>query len=284
MEPAQQRLLERIYMARAPLLDEINKVAPWHAVHRARTLRRLRELLRPSSVVLDLACGTGILARQYAPLVARAVLVDLLPRMLALAKQSLSDLRPAPVVDFVQASLEQLPPFVTAQKYDVILMTQALNFVVDPAPLFRVAATCLTPNGKLYVDTDTAFRWIVIEALSGHIGNAMKIALESRDEARNIVGAEYIFHDRDRLVELAESHGLRLKREVGICYVSALVHIFNQSSDFLSIQRLDERSRPFLQPDVMSQLLALDASLEGILPPQSGGWLVLEFEQQECNS
>jgi len=277
MHESQVDLLNQVYQARAPLLDEINKTAPWHAIHRERTMFRLTELIHPSSKVLDLACGTGILARRYLPLASYVVLVDLLPCMLDLAKSNLASLCQNSTVSFVQAELANLPASVTEHKYDLILMTQALNFLDDPATVFEIASECLAPKGCLYVDMDTAYRWIVIEALSGHLANATTIALEAQDRAKNIVGTNYYFHKVDTLVGTAASYGLRLVRNAGICHVSSLIHIFNQSSDFLLEEVLEEKAKPFLDRNILNRLLELDAMVEHLFPPEAAGWQVLEF-------
>lgn len=280
MEDLQLQLLTGVYDRRAPLLNRINQVAPWLAIHRERTIARLIELIHSGSQVLDLACGTGILASRYAHLASCTTLVDCLPKMLEIARQTLEELRPEAKLNYVLSSIASLKQTFTTREFDLVLLTQALNFVREPADVFALARSCLKDTGTLYIDIDTPLRWIAIEALSGHLENALQIAQLHTDHARHIVGTNYFFHTRDELVHAAEQHGLRLAREVGICHVSCLLHIFNQSSDFLEEDTLDPKARRFLNPTMLSKLLELEKLLETSQPAQAGGWLVLEFQPE----
>jgi SAM-dependent methyltransferase len=104
----------------------------------------LLALLGGDSVVGDLGCGTGQIARTLAPFVKRVVGVDSSAAMLDAAR-ALS----GSGIEFREGQLEQLP--VADGELDVALMFLVLHYVVDPAKALREAARVLKPGGRLLV-------------------------------------------------------------------------------------------------------------------------------------
>jgi len=270
--------LEQIYLERGPLLDDINQVAPWHAIYRRRTLELLSVFLTPSTRLLDLAAGTGIFSRALSDRVGSLTLVDALSTMLDKARANFEAaglLRTEHKIRFLQHDLTSDSDD-DDQLYDLVILTQALNFIAAPEKLFRYVARHLAPAGVFYFDIDTAFRWAVIEALSLRVGNALHIAEEKRDIERRIVGAEYFFYDRFDIEQALEAAGLTVSKVRGLCYVSPFVHVFNASADFLVREQLDSRAATFLDPKALSELQRLDRIFEHKLPPEVAGWMSFE--------
>lgn len=99
--------------------------------------------LGPGAVVLDLACGTGLVARHAAPLIApggRVVGVDINPTMLAVARARC----PAPV-EWVEAPCESLP--FDEATFTHVICQQGIQFFPDPAAALREVRRVLRPEG-----------------------------------------------------------------------------------------------------------------------------------------
>jgi SAM-dependent methyltransferase len=105
---------------------------------------------RPGERVLDLACGTGAVARQVAPLVGpRGAVtgVDLNPAMLAVARSL-----PAPdgaAVDWREGDAQSLP--LPDASFDLALCQAGLQFVPDKAAAAREIYRVLRPGGRFAV-------------------------------------------------------------------------------------------------------------------------------------
>jgi ubiquinone/menaquinone biosynthesis C-methylase UbiE len=116
---------------------------PWAEV----VLQRLE--LAAGDRVLDVACGTGIVARlagQQLGDEARVVGVDLNPQMLAVATAI------APGIDWREGNAGALPVGDT-QKFDVVVCQQGLQFFPDKSAAVREMRRVLAPRGRLAVST-----------------------------------------------------------------------------------------------------------------------------------
>lgn len=127
--------------------------------------------------VLDVACGTGVVARAAA---ARAgpegcvAGLDVNPGMLAVA------VRRAPSVDWRQGEAEALPWLDRA--FDVVLCQFGLNFFADPHTALREMWRVLTPGGRLIVAVFDALECnpayaAMVDVLRRQIGSAPAKAL-----------------------------------------------------------------------------------------------------------
>jgi SAM-dependent methyltransferase len=96
--------------------------------------------------VLDVACGTGIVARSVAPLVGpqgRVVALDLSPDMLAVARKL-----PAPdgaPIEWRDGDAVSLPD----GPFDVVFCQQGLQFVDDRSAAVREMTRVLAPGGRV---------------------------------------------------------------------------------------------------------------------------------------
>lgn len=109
--------------------------------------------------VLDVACGTGIVARRAAPLVGangQVVALDMDPEMLAVARAL-----PAPsgaTISWQKGNAMALP--FPDGAFDVVLCQHRLQFVPDRAGAVREMRRVLEPGGRALV--------IVLQALARH--------------------------------------------------------------------------------------------------------------------
>jgi ubiquinone/menaquinone biosynthesis C-methylase UbiE len=111
---------------------------------------RLVELASPlpGNRVLDVGCGTGIVARSAAPRVGasgRVVGIDLNEGMLRVARRTAADL--VPPVEWRQGDAISLP--FPDGSFDVVASQQMLQFVPDPARAAREMRRVLATSGRL---------------------------------------------------------------------------------------------------------------------------------------
>ena len=134
--------------------------------------------LRRDDRLLDVACGTGAVVIQNAPLVDRAVGVDLSEGMLELARERLGEL-PEPDrprnVDFVQGPSDALP--FEDESFTALICTTALHHFPDPQRSIDEMARVLEPAGRVVIGD--AARDAVVSKLAdplfrhfeeGHVG------------------------------------------------------------------------------------------------------------------
>ena len=120
--------------------------------------------------VLDVACGTGVVARHAAPLVApsgHVVGVDVNAGMLAVAAATVSG------IEWVEADAAALP--FADGSFDVAFCEQALMFFPDRAAALRELRRVLAPGGRvaLSVWRGSEHNWVyeaVAAALERHAG------------------------------------------------------------------------------------------------------------------
>lgn len=108
-----------------------------------------RAAFSPGDRLLDIACGTGIVARrakERAGSEAGIVGVDVSEPMLAVARSV------APEIDWREGSASALP-IADAERFDVVTCQQGLQFFPDRDRAVREMRRALLPNGRLAVAT-----------------------------------------------------------------------------------------------------------------------------------
>lgn len=127
--------------------------------------------LRPGERVLDVACGTGVVARLAADRVGPSGTVaalDLNPAMLSVAR-SLPSTRAA--IRWYETSAESIP--LPDDAFDVVLCQLGLQFVADKSAALREMRRVLAPGGRVLVTTPppNAFFDALDEAMTRHVGS-----------------------------------------------------------------------------------------------------------------
>lgn len=157
---------------------------------------------RPGERVLDVACGTGIVARTVAPLVGpdgTVIAVDISPDMLAVARSL-----PAPagtIIDWREGDAASLP--VPDGTIDLVLCQQGLQFFPDRATTVREMRRVLAPSGRAAVS--------VFRGLDHHPLYAALFEAEGRhlDTPAEELATPFSFDDADALRELFADAGFQ---------------------------------------------------------------------------
>ena len=171
--------------------------------------------------VLDLACGTGIVARMVATRVGRTgavVGVDLNPGMLKVAAAALRQPQDDATVEWREASADKLP-FQNAL-FNVVYCQLGLQFFADRATALREVHRVLVAGGRVAlmvwrgIHESPGFAALA-EALERHVGQA----------AASIVRAPFGLSDADELTALVRNAGFQ---EVTVQQRTAMVQAFPQ--------------------------------------------------------
>ena len=128
--------------------DPRGSFAMLHWIARARA-RLVPDAVREGSLLLDLACGGGLLAPHVVGKGHRHVGLDLSPTALPVAL--------AHGVVPVRGDVLRLP-FADAVA-DIVVAGEVLEHVVEPLALVAEACRVLRPGGTLVLDTIAATRW-----------------------------------------------------------------------------------------------------------------------------
>jgi ubiquinone/menaquinone biosynthesis C-methylase UbiE len=176
--------------------------------------RRVVELaaLRPGQRVLDVACGTGLVARLAAEAVGldgRVAALDLNPAMLAAASE-LPEPEGAPI-EWVEGDAEALP--FTEASFDVVCCQLGLQFFPDRERALREMKRVLVPGGRAVVmvwrEIDRAPGFAVLAAVLGRTIGA---------DAEALARAPFALSDADalsRLLSRAGFHDCAMSAETG---------------------------------------------------------------------
>ncbi len=207
--------------------------------------------LRPGERVLDVACGTGIVARLAAGRVGNTGTVaglDLNPGMLAVAR---SVTPPDMAIAWHEASAEAMP--LPDESFDVVLCQFGFQFFPDKPAALREMRRVLAPGGRLVINVPGPIpRTFVIlaEALARHIN----------PELAGFVHHVFSLRDSDELQHLISDAGFR---EVAIQSITKALRL-PASEAFLwqyvhstplggAVAQADDEHRAALERDVVSK-------------------------------
>jgi ubiquinone/menaquinone biosynthesis C-methylase UbiE len=152
--------------------------------------------IQPGERVLDVGCGTGIVARTAAERTGAAGFasgLDLNPGMLEVAREASQD--SAHRIEWRQGTAEEMP--FARSSFDVILSQQAFQFLGDRSQALTEMRRVLAPGGRAVVSVlrsiehNRTYR-PVIEAFARHGGSDLGAMMEapfqrwSRDELREL--------------------------------------------------------------------------------------------------
>jgi SAM-dependent methyltransferase len=156
--------------------------------------------VRPGQAVLDVACGTGVVARAAAERMGgrgTVVGLDLNPAMLDVAR------RLRPDVEWRQGDAAALP--FADGSFDVVLCQSALMFFPDVEPALREMARVVTPTGTI------AFQvWGSLESQPGYRPLVEVAARHAGPDAVRLLGAYWVLGDLAALSGRCASAGLQV--------------------------------------------------------------------------
>lgn len=156
--------------------------------------------LRPGERVLDVACGTGVVARLASQLVGADGTVaglDINPGMLAVAR---STTPPDMAIEWHEASAEAMP--LPEASFDAVLCQMGLQFMPDKHAALSEMRRVLTPGGRvvLNVPGPTPQLFVIMEEeLARHISA----------EAAGFMSQVFSLHDTAELEQLIDGAGFR---------------------------------------------------------------------------
>ena len=152
----------------------------------------------PGQRLLDVCCGTGIVARTAADRIgttARIVGLDLNDAMLTVAR------RVRPELEWRQGDAQSLP-FGDAE-FDVVTCQSGLMFVPDPAQAVREMARVLASGGTLAVQL-----WSAPDRQPGFQGMADAVARHAGPESVALISTYFSLGDSDEFAGMCVAAGL----------------------------------------------------------------------------
>lgn len=230
----------------------------------ARDLVR-RAALRPGERVLDVACGTGVVARLASQEVGATGTVaglDVNPGMLAVARSVPAGGAP---IEWHEASAESMP--LPAEAFDVVLCQQSLQFMPEKLAALQEMRRVLVDDGRVLLNLPgPAGRPFAIfaEAMDRHIGPA----------AAGFVRQVFSLHDGSGLQQLVSDAGFH---DVAVDATEMMLRL-PPASDFLwqyvsstplagLVAQAGREQRGALERDVVAQWQAFSDD-DGMVAPQ----------------
>jgi SAM-dependent methyltransferase len=190
----------------------------------------------PGQAVLDVACGTGVVARAAADRMAgqgRVVGLDLNEGMLTVAG------RLRPDIEWRQGDAAALP--FAPGSFDVVLCQSALMFFPDRDGALREMARVATPGGTVAVQV-----WDQLEAQPGYAAMYAAFTRHVGPEAGQLEGAIWALGDLELVGSLFEAAGLRVtatRPRAGTArFPSAPVAVGTELEASPLAQRIDEQT------------------------------------------
>lgn len=151
--------------------------------------------------VLDVACGTGIVARQSAPRVGESGLViglDINEGMLAMAEQTVAKVHLD--IEWRLGDATELP--FSDEEFDVVCCQQALQFFDDPIAALEEMRRVLSPGGRAALSV-----WRPVEQQPGYGILAEALERYVGDDAGTMMRSPFPEWDVDHLHSISEAAG-----------------------------------------------------------------------------
>jgi SAM-dependent methyltransferase len=170
--------------------------------------------------VLDVACGTGVVARAAARVVGphgHVSGIDLNPAMIQVAQEV------DPSIDWRVGDAADLPH--DSGSFDVALCQSALFFFTDPPAAVREMARVVATGGRVALQT-----YAGVEEQPGYGPFVEAVVRHAGPQARALLGTYWSMGDVDELCRLVEDSGLEVNQtrsllgSVKFPSVDALVH------------------------------------------------------------
>jgi SAM-dependent methyltransferase len=176
-----------------------------------RRIARLLLGLGPGDGVLDVACGPGNFARDFARIVGPGGLVvglDASTTMLARAvRDTPAASAPAGNVAYVRADATRLP--FREESFDAVCCFAALHMMDEPFAALDEMVRVLTPGGRIAVLTSCRTRTAPARAWDGFVGSRLGMRMFERDEITRALADRGCSPVRRRVAGLAQFVGGR---------------------------------------------------------------------------
>ena len=154
--------------------------------------------IRPGQRVLDVACGTGILAREVASRIGsveRVVGIDPSPGMIALAKQL------APAIEWREGVAESLP--FADQSFEAVVSQFGLMFFTNRHQALREMLRVLAPGGRLAVAV-----WDSLDHIPAYASEVALLERMAGRQAADALRAPFVLGNRKDLATLFSEAGV----------------------------------------------------------------------------
>ena len=238
-----------------PDMYEQRLVGPLFTPFAAMTLDRVP--LTGARSLLDVACGTGIVARlakERLGETAQVVGVDVSPPMLEVAARIASD------IDWRAGRAEALP-IASGEMFDVVICQQGLQFFADKTTACRELRRALAPNGTLAV---------AVWRSNADMPELAALRAVAERHLGPIDDQRYGFGDADVLAALLEVNGIR---DVSVDVLDHVVR-FDVGSQFVVLNAMafvgmSGRAASMTEEDRAAVLERIVADSLGIIPPSS---------------
>lgn len=154
--------------------------------------------IRPGERVLDVACGTGVLAREVALRAGpegRVAGIDPGAGMLAVAREL------SPAIDWKPGFAEKLP--FPDRSFDAVVSQFGIMFFTDRRQSLREMLRVLTPGGRLVVAV-----WDTMESMPAYEIETAVIEKTAGRKAGDALRAPFVLGDREALAALLAEAGM----------------------------------------------------------------------------
>ena len=165
--------------------------------------------------VLDVGCGTGILAREVSGRVGssgRVTGIDPSPGMLAVAKQL------APSLDWREAAAESLP--FPDESFDVVVSQFGLMFFMDQRQAIREMLRVLIAGGRLGVAV-----WDSLENIPAYASAVAMLQHTAGQQAADALRAPFVLGSRDELYRVfseADADSVEITSHAGTAHFPSI--------------------------------------------------------------
>lgn len=153
--------------------------------------------LAPDQRVLDVACGTGVLAREARSRIGPTgyvVGLDPNPGMLAVAKGL------GPAVDWREGSAESIP--FSDRSFDAVVSQFGLMFFTDRDQALREMLRVLNPEGRLVV-----LVWDALDSIPAYAAEVALLERHGSTPAADALRAPFVLGDREHLARMFKDAG-----------------------------------------------------------------------------
>ena len=206
--------------------------------------------LRRGERVLDVACGTGVVARLAAERVrdvGRVAGADINPAMLEVARSEV----PGSPIEWHEANAESLPH--ADETFDVVLCQMGLQFIEDKAKALREMRRVLVPGGRLVLNVPGP-----APGPMAALGEAL--ARHATAEAASFVTLVFSLYEPDELRDMVAAAGFRevevqrTTKALRVAPPEEFIWQYACSTPIAGVLAgLDERRRAALERDVGAQ-------------------------------